>query len=340
PAEQDYTPPRTEQEQVLADVWKEVLQVEVVGIHDNFFTLGGDSIKAIQVAARLHRYSLKLEVNHLFQNPTVFELTPYLRAAKSLIDQSLVIGDVSLTPIQQWFFNQQFDEPHHWNQDMLLFKEEGYDEAAVEQSFRELVRHHDALRMRYTHVNGVWKQVNLGLDDQQLAMNVYNLTQSEHLREQIEQKAGELQESLHIEHGPLLRLGLFRTRDGDHLLIIIHHLVVDGISWRILLEDFNTIYEQILARQPIKLPLKTTSFQTWARGLEQYADSEALLAELPYWTRIEEAKVVPLSKDRDGKSTYQIGDSGSVIMELSEEETRNLLTESHLAYQTEINDLL
>jgi amino acid adenylation domain-containing protein/non-ribosomal peptide synthase protein (TIGR01720 family) len=339
-AEQDYVSPRTEQEQLLADVWKEVLQVEAVGIHDNFFTLGGDSIKAIQVAARLHRYSLKLEVNHLFQNPTVFELTPYLQAAKSEIDQSSVIGDVPLTPIQHWFFNQQFDEPHHWNQDMLLFKEEGYDEAAVEQSFRELVGHHDALRMRYTHVNNEWKQQNLGLDDHHFDMKVYDLTQSENVREQIEQEAGELQRSLHIEQGPLLRLGLFRTQDGDHLLIIIHHLVVDGISWRILLEDFNTIYEQVLAGQPIQLPLKTTSFQTWARGLEQYADSETLIAELPYWTKIQETQVETLTKDRDGDSTYRIGDSGSVIMELSEEETRSLLTDSHQAYQTEINDLL
>lgn len=81
----------------------------------------------------------------------------------------------------------------------------------------------------------------------------------------IEAKANELQRSIDLQAGPLLKLGLFRCTDGDHLLIAIHHLVVDGVSWRILLEDFAVGYEQALQGRLIRLPLKTDSFQTWAK---------------------------------------------------------------------------
>ncbi|PEI31254.1 non-ribosomal peptide synthetase, partial [Bacillus pseudomycoides] len=118
---EEYSAPLSDRENLLASVWEEVLRTERVGIHDNFFELGGDSIKAIQIAARLNEHGLKFEMKDLFKNPTVYELVPYIRFAAASAEQGLIQGDVPLTPIQHWFFEQQFPIPEHFNQSMMLF---------------------------------------------------------------------------------------------------------------------------------------------------------------------------------------------------------------------------
>ncbi|WP_459501589.1 amino acid adenylation domain-containing protein [Bacillus sp. C1] len=328
-----------EKEEILTHVWQEVLRVDRIGIHDNFFGLGGDSIKAIQVAARLHKYNLKLEVNDLFQNPTIYEVAPYLKS-RMTIEQGTIEGEVEFTPIQKWFIEQEFAEPHHWNQEMMLFRKEGFEQEIVERVFKKLVEHHDVLRMTYTLEKDNSLQTNLGLEGEYFALHRIDLIEKTDVKACMKEEANKLQRGIDLSRGPLVKLGLFHTIEGDYLLIIIHHLVVDGISWRILLEDFETAYQQAVQKQEIKLPLKTTAFQSWAQQLRQYANGEELLRELQYWKEIEESKIPALTKDMDGPTTYSVKDSGMVITTLNEEETKNLLTNSHQAYQTEMNDLL
>ncbi|MEV2910284.1 phosphopantetheine-binding protein [Paenibacillus larvae] len=103
-----YTAPRNELELLLAEVWKDVLEVEEVGIHDNFYLLGGDSIKAIQVAAKLYGHQLRMDTKDLMMNPTISTLAPVIAFIEQECDQGVVQGEVPLSPIQHWFFNKQF----------------------------------------------------------------------------------------------------------------------------------------------------------------------------------------------------------------------------------------
>ncbi|MEC0319710.1 amino acid adenylation domain-containing protein, partial [Bacillus subtilis] len=117
----EYKAPTTDMEELLAGIWQDVLGMSEVGVTDNFFSLGGDSIKGIQMASRLNQHGWKLEMKDLFQHPTIEELTQYVeRAEGKQADQGPVEGEVILTPIQRWFFEKNFTNKHHWNQSVML----------------------------------------------------------------------------------------------------------------------------------------------------------------------------------------------------------------------------
>nr|WP_280922048.1 non-ribosomal peptide synthetase [Paenibacillus sp. PvR133] len=339
----EYVAPRTPAEQTLVAVWQKVLGTgRPIGVMDNFFELGGDSIKSIQVSSRLYQAGYKLEIKHLFKYPTVAELSPYLQPVLRRADQGAATGETRLTPIQRWFFEQSFAEPHHFNQAVMLYREEGYDEAALRQAVRKLAEHHDALRLVFRRTESGYAAWNRGIaesDGELYSLEVIYFRGMTDCAQAIEAKANELQRSIDLQAGPLLKLGLFRCADGDHLLIAIHHLVVDGVSWRILLEDFAAGYEQALQGQPIRLPLKTDSFQTWAKQLADYANGPAMESEREYWQHIEQLTYEPLPKDfEQGRS--KLKDSGLVTVRWTAEETEQLLKQAHRAYHTEMNDLL
>ncbi|APB69496.1 non-ribosomal peptide synthase/polyketide synthase [Paenibacillus polymyxa] len=339
----EYVAPRTPAEQTLVAVWQKVLGTgRPIGVMDNFFELGGDSIKSIQVSSRLYQAGYKLEIKHLFKYPTVAELSPYLQPVLRRADQGAATGETRLTPIQRWFFEQSLAEPHHFNQAVMLYREEGYDEAALRQAVRKLAEHHDALRLVFRRTESGYAAWNRGIaesDGELYSLEVTYFRGMMDCAQAIEAKANELQRSIDLQAGPLLKLGLFRCADGDHLLIAIHHLVVDGVSWRILLEDFAAGYEQALRGQPIRLPLKTDSFQMWAKQLADYANGPALESEREYWQHIEQLTYEPLPKDfEQGRS--KLKDSGLVTVRWTAEETEQLLKQAHRAYHTEMNDLL
>ncbi|MDR6226883.1 non-ribosomal peptide synthetase [Desmospora profundinema] len=333
--------PRNPEEALLCWVWEEVLSREKVGIRDHFFEIGGDSIKGIQAAARMGQEGWRLRLKDLFQHPTIAELARRLEPLQQEEGEDPVEGEVPLTPIQHWVFGLT-DDPKHWNQAVMLHHEQGWDADRVKRVFHKLVHHHDALRMVFRRDAGRVKQFNRGTEsaEQAFTMEEYDCTQASDPREQIGREAERLQRSLQLE-GPLIRLGLFRTGEGDHLLVIIHHLVVDAVSWRILMEDFETAYEQDEQGKPVFLPAKTSSFQRWSTALQEYANSPAFLEkELPYWTRVLCQEVRPLPADRKRQGTPCFNDMAMVDFTLGEKETTRLLREKKAAYGAEINDLL
>ncbi|MEC0526195.1 amino acid adenylation domain-containing protein, partial [Bacillus subtilis] len=144
----EYKAPTTDMEELLAGIWQDVLGMSEVGVTDNFFSLGGDSIKGIQMASRLNQHGWKLEMKDLFQHPTIEELTQYVeRAEGKQADQGPVEGEVILTPIQRWFFEKNFTNKHHWNQSVMLHAKKGFGPERVEKTLQALIEHHDALRM-------------------------------------------------------------------------------------------------------------------------------------------------------------------------------------------------
>ncbi|MBU9709582.1 amino acid adenylation domain-containing protein [Paenibacillus sp. AK121] len=344
----DYVAPETDVQLALAAAWGAILGIQKVGTQDNFFHLGGDSIKAIQVSSRLFQAGYKLEMKDLFKYPTIAGLSTYIQPVKRVAEQGEVTGHVVLTPIQRWFFEQSTDEPHYFNQSVMLYRQEGYNERALRLALHQITAHHDALRMTFRSSENGYTAWNRGVGEgEPYHLECFDYRDSEvieeNLEKMIEAKCNEIQSSISLSEGPLMRLGLFRCPDGDHLLVVIHHLTVDGVSWRILFEDLATAYEQAAkGEQVIQLPHKTDSFQTWAEKLHAYANSPAMERERAYWEGIAQAKPAPLPQDY-GHNEHDkplIGDSESVTALWTHEETEQLLKQANRAYRTEINDLL
>ncbi|MGR6130328.1 amino acid adenylation domain-containing protein, partial [Paenibacillus sp. SER-28] len=344
----DYVEPRTATERALAAVWQSVLGVPTVGMLDNFFDLGGDSIKAIQIVSRAFQAGYKLDMKDLLRYPTVAALAPHMHEASHIADQGEVSGETALLPIQHGFFEQEQVDAHHFNQAVMLHREQGFDEAALRQALIKLTEHHDALRMVFRKTEQGFQAWNRGIQEGELyhldVLDFRDLTDAAILSATIEAKATEIQNNINLSEGPLVNLGLFRCIDGDHLLVAIHHLVVDGVSWRILLEDLATGYEQSLRGESVRLPNKTDSFRLWADQLSAYASSGALEYERAYWEQIEQAgkSQASLPKDytRKSQAKPQLRDDRTLTVAWTVEETEQFLKQAHRAYNTEANDLL
>ncbi|MBJ7896239.1 non-ribosomal peptide synthetase, partial [Bacillus atrophaeus] len=337
-----YKAPATEMEELLAAIWQDVLGIPDIGISDNFFTLGGDSIKGIQMASRLNQHGLKLEMKDLFQHPTIEELVSYVeRTEGKEADQGPVEGEAMLTPIQRWFFDRKFTNQHHWNQSVMLHAPKGFDPIAVEKTLQALTEHHDALRMVYREEQGDVIQSFQAIDECKISLEIVDLYGSDEdmLKSQIKVLADRLQSSLDINNGPIVKAEQYRTEKGDHLLIAIHHLAVDGVSWRILLQDFASGYLQAEKQEDIVFPPKTNSFKDWGEELLAFSQSEQLSKQADYWEQIDAQHISPVPKDHELEKRL-VKHTSSVISELSEEETKHLLTDVHHPYGTEINDLL
>jgi len=340
--ETPYAAPRNEIEEKMTEAWQEILALKRVGIYDNYFNLGGDSIRAVQLVSALGNRGLRINVRDIFKYPTIANLSQVAQTYRLDIRQGPVGGDVPLTAIQKYFFTIIPVDRHHYNQSVMFYSEEPYDINGLTAVFNKLAEHHDALRMRYrlNPDDGTVTQVNLEQAEIELKFFDYSHRQDHEASvADMENTAQQLQAGLDLSEGPLLEAALFRLRDGDRLLIIVHHLVIDGISWRILAEDMTRLYRQYREGQLLHLPPKTHSFKDWARYVEQYGRSSALLKEKEYWQGILETGVDELPYDGDPKNLDR--STGRIITRtLSPENTEKLLHQVHRAYNTEINDIL
>ncbi|MCU1734442.1 MULTISPECIES: non-ribosomal peptide synthase/polyketide synthase [unclassified Pseudomonas] len=332
----EYVAPVSELEQQLAAIWAEVLKVEQVGLTDNFFELGGDSIISIQVVSRARHAGLHFTPKDLFQRQTVQSLALVARRAESTtIDQAPVTGLAPLTPVQQWFFDSAIPQRHHWNQAVMLKPSRRLDAETLDRTLRALLVQHDGLRLGFSSQNGAWLARHEQCNDANLLWQ-RTLTQADEL----DTLADLAQRSLDLEQGHLLRAVLADLPDGSQrVLLVIHHLVVDGVSWRILLEDLQQAYTALAAGKPLDLPRKTSSFKAWGEHLHDYARSPALEQELTYW----QAQLAGISDElpcshRSGELSNR--HVSSVTTRLDSELTRQLLQDAPAAYRTQINDLL
>ena len=344
--DESYVAPRTSVERVLCDLWAEVLKLERVGIGDNFFELGGDSILSIQVAARARLAGVQVSPSQIFQHTTPRQLAAVASASVATHDeQEPITGDVPFTPIQRWFFEQNFSVPDYWNMALMLETRERLDPDVLERAFAHLLQHHDALRLRFVREPEGWRQFIAEPDqyDSRSNVRVVNLSNLNENQQQraLETIAEKTQAQLNLANGVLLRALLFELGAGraQRLLILIHHLVVDGVSWRILLEDLGRVYQQLQRGETISFPPKTTSFARWAKLLEEYARSEEARSELDYWTSLSAKRIKPLPVDlRDGRNIE--AESRTLTIALDTDETQVLLRDIAQAYQIRINDVL
>ena len=341
--EKTFVPPRTGVEKVLARIWSDVLRRESVGVQDNFFELGGDSILSLQIISQANQAGLKLAPKHLFQYQTIAELAAVAGTNQTpQAEQGLVTGIVPLTPIQHWFFEQELPEPHHWNQAVLLELRQALNPEVLDKAVQHLLVHHDALRLCFERQASHWQQVNADFV-KTVPLTRVDLSALSELEQgtAIEAAAAQLQASLNLSEGSLVQVALFDlgANKPGRLLLVIHHLAVDGVSWRILLEDLQMAYQQLSRGESVHLPTKTTSFKDWAERLTEYAKSGTLEQELNYWLTESRTRVSPLPVDYlEGDNTE--ASARTLSVSLSAEETQALLQEVPQAYNTQINDVL
>ncbi|WP_341796513.1 MULTISPECIES: non-ribosomal peptide synthase/polyketide synthase [unclassified Pseudomonas] len=333
----DYVAPQSQLEKQLAAIWADVLKLEKVGLTDNFFELGGDSIISLQVVSRARLAGVQFTPKELFEHQTVQALAAVARRSTGLvIDQGPVTGSMPLTPVQRRFFAVEIPARHHWNQSVLLRPGAPLDMSTLTTALQALLDHHDALRLRFECTEGDW---SAHFAPQQAQAVIWQRALES--VEQLHALANEAQRSLSLEHGPMLRVLLVTLPDASQrLLLAIHHLVVDGVSWRVLLEDLQQAYQAVNAGQPVKLPAKTSAFKAWSQRLHAYAGSAELQREMAYWqASLQGIGSAPLPVDHAaGRNLAKY--ATSVATQLDPTYTRQLLQEAPAAYRTQINDLL
>jgi amino acid adenylation domain-containing protein/non-ribosomal peptide synthase protein (TIGR01720 family) len=352
-----FAAPSTAEEQALAAIWSQVLGLERIGVHENFFELGGDSILSIQITARANQAGLRLTPLQIFQHQTIAELASGARLAAAPAsaavepdsydaDHAENIDDdqsIPLTPIQHWFFEQKLCHPHHYNQAVMLPIEGTVDSRAIETAITALVARHQALRLRFRRDDGGWIQECM--EQEETAASSFPVENLLGLPEPVQRarlaaRAGELQESLDLANGPIIRAALFNLNPASsQLLIVIHHLAVDGVSWRILLEELTAAYRQARAGVFIDLPAGTTEFSRWSRRLEKAGETSRFQATWDYYRSLPLHRLGRLPVDHNqGPNTVASADR--IIVALAPPETEALLRDVPKAFGTQINDVL
>lgn len=346
-------------EAVLADVWQHVLRIDAVGPQESFFELGGDSILAIRIATEARRRGLLLDPQDLFDHPTLGGLAPHIRPIESHgqdprdLPRPTPLGDLApddapspLTPVQRWFFEDtRFEEPWHFNQSMLLQVRRHLDFGRLQRAFEILLQHHDGLRMAFTDgAPDDRRQRYRAQEEHRVVLHVdLSALPVERRPEARFRAATRAQSSFDLCTGPLVRAVLFELGAGaQQLLIAIHHLVVDGVSWSIVLGDLEELDTRLARGEPAPdLGAKGTSYATWARLQTERTTHPILLDQLEYWQgRPPRIPPLPIDFAVDRHLDNTSSSSDRVSMALDARETELLLRQAPAAYRTRINDFL
>ncbi|MGH9764329.1 MAG: condensation domain-containing protein, partial [Blastocatellia bacterium] len=327
--------PETPAESALAGIWREALHVERVGVNDNYFELGGDSIISIQIVSKARDAGLYFTPREIFERPTISQL-----ALGIANEGDFDYGAIPLTPIQHWFFDQKMAEPHHYNQAVILELNEDTSCQWVREAFEILVKRHQAMRFRYHPAETGWEQRCARQEaDFVHFLNLSAIPAGEQAAE-FEMAVKAAQASLDLQEGPLVRvIHIVAGEDQPpRLLIVIHHLAIDGVSWRILFGEDERIRVQMRKGEPVSLPA-ATPFGRWAQQLARYAESEELSLESAYWAKITAERANPLPRDFDQGLNLE-GSTRRVKISLNEGHTRRLVRDMPIAYGSRINEVL
>ena len=319
-------------EAVLARIWTEVLRCGPVLRDDNFFAIGGDSILAVQVASRAREHGLNLTPRLIFQHQTLAELAAAVPTTAPSEANELASGPLPPTPIQSWFFAQDFDHPDHWNQSVLLAATDRLVQPRLEVALARLAEHHDVLRLRV--VSPTLSIVDKADPPPLRVIEVLADLTGEVRSAWLSARASEVQASLDFS-GPMMATALIRMPDGDRLLLVAHHLIVDSLSWTILVTDLALLYTNPAAT----LPAKTTSLRKWATHLAAMASDPAITAELPRWLALLDGPAMVLPQDNSMASDHEI-DAARLDTTLDVALTERILGNANRAYDTKPEELL
>jgi len=326
--------PRNDTEKRLAMVWQDVLGIsENLSIDDNFFDLGGDSILAIQMSSTAKSEGLNIEVKDIMQNPTIRQLGAITKVdmGKNVISQEPIMGEVQLSPIQKRFF-ERLGALNHWNQSIVLHSKTPVDTYILRNAFEILLERHDMLRAVYTEADHGFEQSVGNLQDKEsmyrfMVINV----ETEITSTIIEEKGNELQNSLDIANGLIAVFAVIQNSKEQYILMIIHHLVVDGVSWRIIVSDFDAICQGGID----KLPLKTNTYRDWVNWMK---DNEIRFRkDTDYWNSMPE--IAGMTDNYPSKNGFYKDTRTQSIM-IDVDTTKAILSTANHAYNTKTDELL
>ncbi len=315
----------TPAEQALREIWGQVLQVDRVGPDDNFFELGGDSILSIQVVARARESGLRVTPRMLFEHPTPSGLARVAEPPEPAVPSAAWAGEAPLLPMQEWFFEQRFEEASPWNMAMALDTRETLDLECARRAAAALLEHHDALRARFERSGSGWRQVIPAAGTSKAEVRWVETAGGELREEAVARCCRLLAEGLDIGRSPLIAFGIVADgpRKRTTLVVAAHHLVVDGVSLRLLAEDFERGYRQARRGEPVRLPPKTAPAARWATALAEAVRSGRLDHEVDHWKGLagSSAPALPL----DGREAAPLEETTSYArIELDERETEEL----------------
>jgi amino acid adenylation domain-containing protein/non-ribosomal peptide synthase protein (TIGR01720 family) len=341
--DQTYVAPQTDKEKVLAGIWADVLRLERVGARDNFFELGGDSILSIQMIARASQAGLRLTPKDLFRHQTVAELAAMAEASgEQAAAPGAATGDVPLTAVQHWFFEQKLPSPEHWSRASVFQPNRPLNPDLLQQAVKHVVEHHDALRLRFVRGPAGWRQFVTDANQvpEIVPVDLSSLGATER-QPALEARAVELQGGLNLTEGPTFRVAWFGLGDDQpgRLLVIVHALAADAESVRILMDDLIAAYRLLHSGRPVKLPPRTASFARWAEQLAAHATSGALDGEHSYWLDPRRARVSALVLDWP-QGVNSLESSATVTADLEAEDSTALLQELPGAFKIQVDDAL
>jgi len=352
--EESYVPPRNELEKQVCHIWAEVLNLpqEKVGIRDDFFRLGGDSIVSIQLLSRLRqRLGLNISIKDIFTYKNIERLydhvlsknlsTDYEREIKT--EQGILSGEVSLLPIQEWFFESNVVEPHYWNQSFLI-RTPSLDLDRLKTSISKLIEYHDNFRLKYKKENELQGSRNSNAHyiqyydesakNEELKILDVRTLKAEEGSQEFEDKLHEVltqwQNGFDLERGPLYSIGyIYGYQDGSaRIHFALHHLIVDTVSWRLLVNDLKDLYHQK------ELGLKGSSYRQWVETVKEYANTHK--SQKLYWVNIlEDYNAEKINSLIASESTQTYAN-----LSLSQDQTKQLLRDSNKTYHTQVNDIL
>ncbi|HEL8554045.1 TPA: amino acid adenylation domain-containing protein, partial [Legionella pneumophila] len=297
-----YVAPRNEKERILVGIWQDVLHMKQVGIHHNFFELGGDSIVSIQVVARARQHGLNIQVRDIFRHTTIArlsEITPIDQTFEKMEKDNQ--GLIPLLPIQERFFDWTLSEHQYYVQSNLLILSPGIDKLTLEQAIRDAISNHDVFRIRFV-ISA--HQQRYEEEHSPIVLHQINLSGTKDFCQSLEEYTVSLQKDLNLEQGPLYQVALIDGAPDKRLrlFIIIHHLIVDGVSWRILIEDLETAYKARAQGKEPSLAKEQSSYKDWSIALREEAKEKTSLmrASRAYW--LKDLKIEPMPRDFDKKN--------------------------------------
>ncbi|SHM51676.1 surfactin family lipopeptide synthetase A [Anaerosporobacter mobilis DSM 15930] len=329
-----------EEERILLRAFQDVLQCSAVSTKDDFFDLGGDSIKAIRLVSQIREDGYSVTVKDIMLYSTVSEIAKHMeKQGKTQNVEENVNGVCPLSHIQRKFFKWNLKNRNHFNQSIML-RTKKLDKQALERVLHAIVEKHDMLRSTYQGE----EQVIMPVEEANLYDIEYHDISSYNKESQsdiIEKLCEVIQSSINILSGPLMKVGIFTGKEEDYVMIAIHHLVVDAISWKILLDDLNRGYSQVIMQQSIQLTKKTISYKSWILHVNEYATNTGFEKERKYWDKIKKSAELFYVKDDCFVFNASTNRALSYKKSVVNSELTNKLTHKALKkYSTKVNDLL
>ncbi|ESP93929.1 non-ribosomal peptide synthetase [Pseudoalteromonas luteoviolacea] len=338
------TEPTTSLETQMRNVWAMVLRVapDSLDVQADFFELGGDSILAIQVAAKARHQGIFFTVADLFEYSTIRSLSREATTNKGFeVPQEAVEGQMPLLPIQRAFLNSGI-ELDYYNQAVLLNTPPEFNSSALTAIVEALIERHDALRLSFKLDGNIW-QANHEVSTAQSLSEFYAVEKLDLSdKKQLTAVLNNYQQSFELS-GPLAKFVYIEDVNNERegrLFVVIHHLVVDGVSWRILLSDIEAVFAQFHAFDSVQLAPKSSSYKAWGAFLKKHAADESMAAQLPYWKGVISKQTCPLPINEVCDIKEREVQKSLARISLTQKETRQLTTQAILKYDLQVNELL